>query len=186
MRKSILAMLLVASTQANAFGFFDSTFLIGLNQGSPLSQKAQSLSSFQGYESAGGTMVKFDKWYTSKWTDVRVDFVTQISKDFGILWGLSTGEKAPKYTIDPSFKLGAVMIHHFSKSSTLTLNGYYTFGGKLKEKSCTADYGEIGGVQEVNCRLAATELPPAETLKYLLNERPLNYKVVNVQFRFEF
>jgi hypothetical protein len=78
------------------------------------------------------------------------------------------------------------MIHHFSKSSTLTLNGYYTFGGKLKEKSCTADYGEIGGVQEVNCRLAATELPPAETLKYLLNERPLNYKIVNVQFRFEF
>ncbi len=31
-----------------------------------------------------------------------------------------------------------------------------------------ADYGDIGGVQRVNCRLAATELEPKETLKYLL------------------
>jgi hypothetical protein len=93
MRKSIIAMLLVASTQANAFDFFDSTYFIGLNQGSPLSQKAQSLSSFQGYESAGGTMVKFDKWYTSKWTDVRVDFVTQVSKDLEFFGDLALEKK---------------------------------------------------------------------------------------------
>jgi len=186
MRKSIIGMLLVVSFNANAFDFFDDTYLIGIQQGSPLSSKAHSLSSFTGYESATGSQIKFDKWYTSKWTDVKVDYVTQVSKEFGILWGFSTGEKAPKYTIDPSFKLGAVYIHSFNKQATISMNGFYTFGGRLREKSCIADYGEIGGVQEVNCRLAATELQPSETLKYNLNERPVNYKTISVQFKYSF
>ena len=45
-------------------------------------------------------------------------------------------------------------------------------GGRFKEHSCTADYADLGGLEQVNCRLAATELAPEETLKYLVNDLP--------------
>ncbi len=57
-----------------------------------------------------------------------------------------------------------------------------TFGGKLTEKSCEADYGDLGSYS-VNCRLAASQMAPEETLKYLVNAKPesqhlwLNYRV---------
>ena len=59
-------------------------------------------------------------------------------------------------------------------------------GGTLHEKSCSADYGQIGGVQEVNCRLAASTLPPAETLRYLLNEKPYNHNQVSLMLTWRF
>jgi hypothetical protein len=57
-----------------------------------------------------------------------------------------------------------------------------TVGGNLTEKSCQADYGVLG-TYGVNCRLAASEMAPEETLKYLVNAKPerqhlwLNYRV---------
>ena len=42
---------------------------------------------------------------------------------------------------------------------------------RMVGRPCTADYGAIGGVQAVNCRLAASQLDPAETLRHLEQER---------------
>jgi len=39
----------------------------------------------------------------------------------------------------------------------------------MTEKTCSADYGQLGGIQTVNCRLAADVIPPEETLDYLVN-----------------
>lgn len=60
------------------------------------------------------------------------------------------------------------------------------FGGRLKEKTCSADYGEIGGVQTVNCRLAASTLQPAETLQYLMNEKPKQDMLISVKWTYRF
>lgn len=62
--------------------------------------------------------------------------------------------------------------YYLYKNAKLSFQSTFVpFGGRLKEKICIADYGDIGGVQRVNCRLEATELEPKETLKYLFNER---------------
>lgn len=188
-KKLVIGTLLAASTVAYANDFTDATYLVELTQGSILSEKAYSLRQ-GGYESATGDNITFDKWYKSKWIDTRVTFMTQVfgepKQSLGILWGFSTGEKALKYTIAPSIKLGAVYAFNPTKNSSLNIKGSYIFGGKLKEKSCTADYGDIGGVQEVNCRLAASTLAPADTLQYMLNERPRDYKTIAVQYTWNF
>lgn len=49
-----------------------------------------------------------------------------------------------------------------------------------------ADYGEIGGMQEVNCRLAAEPIPPNETLQYLVNEPGRNESRLSVTFEYRF
>ena len=56
--------------------------------------------------------------------------------------------------------------------TTLSLTVSGIFGGRLTESPCEADYGDIGGIQTVNCRLAASVLAPEETLKYLMNAAP--------------
>ncbi|MHC2793567.1 hypothetical protein ACVINZ_002579 [Mesorhizobium jarvisii] len=71
---------------------------------------------------------------------------------------------------------------HPNPNSTLSLSLTTTIGGKLTEKSCEADYGDFG-TYSVNCRLAASQMAPEETLKYLVNAKPesqhiwLNYRV---------
>ena len=119
MRKLIPVILMTAAFNANAFDFVESTFLVSIQQGSPLSNKAMSLSE-GGFETSTGASVKFDKWYTSKFTDMKFDFMTKVTNEFGVLWGFSTGEKAPKYTIEPSVKLGAVYVHNLSKQATIS------------------------------------------------------------------
>lgn len=71
----------------------------------------------------------------------------------------------------PGFHLGFIHQMDLGKDISLSFNGIKVFGGNLKEKTCEADYGVIGGVQEVNCRLAASLMTPAQTLSYLLNEK---------------
>jgi hypothetical protein len=185
-RKTVVAIALTAlCSSASAFDFFDDTFLIEVKQGSLLSDKASHLGD-GGFETSEGEKITFREWYSTKRTDASITFVTKVDNSLGILWGFSTGEHGKKYNISPSVKLGAIYIHQLTKSSTLTVKGSYIFGGKLKEKPCTADYGEIGGIQQVNCRMAASELPPEETLQYLSNERPRDYRVVMVQYSFTF
>ena len=89
--------------------------------------------------------------------------------------------------VEPSIKLGLVAQYEFDNKSFITIRGTTIIGGRLKESSCTADYGDIGGVQQVNCRLAATTLQPSQTLQYLHNEKPYNYNTLLVQYtkRFE-
>lgn len=181
----IAAAVMAACSSAHAYDFFDNTFLVEVKQGSLLSDKASNLGD-GGYDSSGGNKIAFKDWYSTKWTDASITFVTRVNNSTGILWGFSTGEHGKKYDISPSFKLGAIHISQLTKSSTLTIRGSYIFGGNLKEKSCTADYGDVGGVQQVNCRLAASELAPADTLQYMINERPRDYRVLSVQYSLTF
>lgn len=188
MRNQIIAFSLMSAcicANANAFDFVDDTYLLNVKQGTTNSVKMR-FNAYGGYESAMGSMITFDKWYTPKWIDSQIDFMTQVNKKLGIIWGFSTGEHGEKYRIDPSLKLGAIFATELSSKSLLMVRGHYTFSGKLREKSCTADYGEIGGVQEVNCRMAASILPPSETLKYKFNDKPIDFMAINVVFQYKF
>ena len=157
------------------------TSLVDIHQGSPLSDRARGLGN-GGYELQNGTFVSFNQWYRANWVDMHVDLLTQITEDTGILWGFGTGEEGEKYRIAPSLKLGFLTQIHPNPNSTLSLSLTTTIGGKLTEKSCEADYGDLGSYS-VNCRLAASQMAPEETLKYLVNAKPesqhlwLNYRV---------
>ena len=156
--------------------------LIDMAQDSELSATAASLgegwfddtenSRVSGFELSDGTPVRFADWYHTDWPDTRVDLLTQIGDDFGLLWGFSTGERGEKYTIDPSLRVGFVAQAHPAANSVLALAVRAVAWGNLNEQTCEGDYGEIGGVQTVNCRLAATFLPPEETLQYLTHAEP--------------
>lgn len=187
MKRIIATALVCMSTNATAFDFFDNTHLVSISQGTALTSKADALRSGS-FEMADGSIKDFDKWYkpNSDWTDTRVDFVTAVTRSMGITWGISTGEEGRKYRIDPSFRLGFISAYQITKSATFTVRGYNTWGGTLREKACTADYGEIGGVQKVNCRMAASTLPPAETLQYLIKDRPLHRWMVSVDLNVNF
>lgn len=157
------------------------TSLVNIHQGSWLSDRARALGN-GGYELQDGSWVSFNRWYHSDWVDMHVDFITQLTEDSGFLWGVGTGEQAEKYRIAPSLKLGFLTQTHPSLNSTLSLSVTSTFGGNLSEKPCVADYGDLG-TYSVNCRLAAGETAPEDTLKYLVNATPerlrlwLNYRV---------
>lgn len=187
MMKRLYVILMVSSIShaAIANDFIDATHMVDLVQGSVLSDKAYGLQSGH-YETSGGELITFNKWYSNKWTDVHVTFMTRVLPTTGVTWGFSTGEYGQKYNIDPSVKIGFVSIHTVTKALSVTVTGSYTLFGKFRERTCNADYGEVGGAQTVNCRLAASELPPSETLQYVLNERPYNYKTVSVQINYIF
>lgn len=170
---------------AAAFDFAASTHLLELRQGSELSQKAGSYRRF-GYESAQGAEISMNQWYTTRWIDFHVGFLTHINQNLGITWGFSTGEKGEKYTIAPSWKLGFIYTAPIRRQGYLVFRASRVFSGRLREKSCIADYGEIGGVREVNCRLAASPLPPEETLAFKFNEKPTDRFHFSIEYRRHF
>jgi hypothetical protein len=160
-----------------------SVHLIEITQGTPLSQKTRGLRQ-GGFETSTGQWVPFDRWYGTNWTDVRVSWLAQVTPHFGLIVGFNTGEKAAKYTLSPGLRLGFILQHEVTRNAWLSFSASTFVGSRLRERSCVADYGAIGGVQEVNCRLAATPLPPADTLKYLVNERPSAQWSLQFQYRF--
>ena len=157
------------------------TSIVDVHQGSSLSDRARSLGD-GGYELQNGNWVSFNPWYHTNWIDMHVDFLTQITENTGILWGVGTGEHGEKYSVEPSLKLGFLAQTHPNPQSTLSLSVTSIIGGSLTEKPCVADYGDLG-TYSVNCRLAATQIAPEETLKYLVSAKPenmhlwLNYRV---------
>lgn len=155
------------ASSATAQGLFDATSLIDIHVGSPRSDAVSHLRN-GGYELADGTAVNFDHWYSSRWRDLSFVFLTQIGPNFGLIWGGSTGEHGEKYHIAPALKIGFMQQISLSQSSVLTVSASTKLGGLLQEKTCSADYGDIGGIQQVNCRLAASTMRPADTLDYLL------------------
>ena len=164
-------------------GFAQSTYLIEVSQNTYLSRQANSLRN-GGYETSEGKPVDFNAWYTPKLKETRVSWVTQWSPNLGLTWGFGSGERAEKYDIHPSFRGGFLLQVQPSRQSLLTFSAVSSWGGRMEEKTCVADYGDIGGIQAVNCRLAATALEPAETLKYLYNEKPSSYFQLGYQFNF--
>jgi len=171
----------LAGSPAEAQQF--TTSLVDVRQGSELSDKVMALGE-GGYELAYGDWVSLSQWYHTDWPDLHIDFLTQYAEDSGILWGISTGERGIKYRIDPSLTLGLITQTHPSTASTLSLSVTGTLWGNLTEFPCEADYGELG-TYTVNCRLAATELAPEYTLKYLLNDAPSRLHI-SLSFRANF
>ncbi len=166
----LLAVLLLVPP-ARAQDFYPANYFVDIHQGSELSDQAAELAD-GGYELSDGTWVSFAEWYHTDWQDIRFEMMTQFTPDFGLLWGGSTGERGEKYTIDPSISLGFVAQVRTGPSSALSMTFRTIFAGELTEKTCEADYGDIGGIQTVNCRLAASILAPEETLEYLVNADP--------------
>jgi hypothetical protein len=180
-----LTMLIAQPNTAVAQVSPDNTHLIDVQAGSGHSRKVRDVSS-GGYNLSGGAPVSLQDWYSSNWTDIQLTWMTEVKPNLGLFWGFSTGESGQKYQIDPAFKIGFLMQTKLSRRSILSLSATAIIGGMLTEKTCTADYGAIGGVQTVNCRLAATALPPAATLSYLFNDAPADRVEVNLQYQFKF
>jgi len=166
---------------APLFDLWEATSLIEIKQGSELSNKMGFYRS-GGFELSNGVPVGFRSWYTPTFVDTRISYMTQIHPKVGVIWGFSTGENAPKYAVDPSLKVGLVFRHEIDKTSALSLKGTSIIGGRLRESACSANYGDIGGVQQVNCRMAASTMQPSQTLQYLYNEKPFNYNTIWLQY----
>jgi hypothetical protein len=162
-----------------------STHLVELRQGGEFSRRMASMR-LGGYETAQGQQVDFARWYTTRWADTHVGWMTQIDPNWGFLWGFGTGEQAPKYRISPSLKLGLLFTTRPTRDSHFSFRWTTTLGGHLQERACTADYGAIGGVQQVNCRLAASTLAPADTLQYLVRESSRERRTLSVEYRLQF
>jgi hypothetical protein len=139
-----------------------------------------------GFETAGGAWIGFDRWYSSRWQDARFSWMTQLSPNLGVIWGFSTGERGEKYEIEPSLKLGLAVHAPVTRTTSVSLRATRIVGGRLRERACLANYGAIGGVQSVNCRLAASVLPPDQTLSYLFNEKPYQKDLFFLQFAWSF
>jgi hypothetical protein len=167
-------------------GFLSATHLIEVRYDADHAGWLQSVRD-GGFESSGGRWISFRPFYAkSGWRNTSAAWMTQLSPSWGLIWGVGTGERGAKYVIAPSLKIGAVYRAETSKNSTLTLRATTIFGGRLKEKSCVGDYGDLGGTQQVNCRLAASTLAPADTLRYLFNEKPLHHQQLMLQWSRQF
>ena len=152
---------------------------------SSLSYTADDLGKGYGNLAGGGTY-SFERWYDNDFGDLRLTMLTPVNRNLGIFWGFGTGESGEKYQIDPSVKVGFLAIEPVGDNGTLSLSVSVVLGGYLREKSCTADYGAIGGLQTVNCRMADSVLPPSETLKFLLDEPPGDQVSISLRYEVRF
>ncbi|MEI4470652.1 hypothetical protein [Frigidibacter sp. MR17.24] len=143
------------------------TALMDIFAGSRRSDAARSLGR-GGYELAGGGRIAFADWYHADRAEVNLRLVTALGRGVAVIWGVSTGESGPKYRIDPGLWLGLGYSRETGPRTVLSISAVTLLGGRLVERDCKADYGAIGGLRRVNCRLAAGLLPPEETLRYRL------------------
>ncbi|MGR3291777.1 MAG: hypothetical protein ACU0C9_11365 [Paracoccaceae bacterium] len=96
-------MIFLSCSPLQAQAFAGATHLINVSDESDLSDKVKDISR-GGYELSDGTPVTFTQWYTSNWSDISLTWMTEVNRNFGIYWGISTGESGEKYRIDPGFK----------------------------------------------------------------------------------
>lgn len=179
------SLLAAGSGSAWSQEFWADTFLLDAYMGSHRSSVANDLSK-GGYELSGGEFIDFRDWYTPRFPDTTILFLKQVSPDFGLIWGVSTGEEGEKYRIEPALQVGFVYQYAPFENAVFSIKATYPLFGKMTEKTCTADYGDLGGIQTVNCRLAADIIPPEETLDYLVNLRGETDARISVSFTFLF
>lgn len=179
-----VSALLLTTPQAKAQDFWEDTVLAGLYR-SGNSFQAQSAKYEYSNLSDGSTQSLRD-WYTTNSHDLNITLLTEVDENFGLLWGIGTGEAGEKFQIDPSFTLGFVLNQQLDDASSFSLRVAKVFGGQLTETPCTADYGVIGGIQQVNCRMADSFLPPSETLDYLFDEAPKEQLQLKLTYQFRF
>lgn len=134
-----------------------------------------------------GSVIGFEDWYSPDAApDLRLGFLTPVSNELGLLWGFGTGEAGDRYRIQPSLKFGFVARTEIGDASEVVFRLSTVLGGKLKERSCTADYGAIGGVRIVNCRLSASFLAPEATLDHLFDRAPEDQVEMMLRYTFRF
>lgn len=182
---ALLCCLLPVCGAAHAQAFWENTHLVRITDDGDLSVSASKLQR-GGYKLSGGADQRFSDWYSSNWKDVHATFLTEITPTFGIFWGFGTGEAGAKYRIEPSLRVGFLGQTQTGKRGMLSLSVMAILAGRLKEENCIADYGVIASDQVVNCRLAATTLPPSETLAYTLDVPPADRIVVSLKYEFRF
>ena len=160
--------------------------LIELSADSLLSRYAAALR-WGGYELAGGQFQSFDAWYGVRGLpDIHMSWLVPVSANWGWIWGFRTGERGAKYSIAPGLKLGWVYDTAVSSQSRLSVKATTVLGGRMVERPCSSDFGEIGGLRLVNCRLAASTLTPEQSLGYLINLPPPDRYQVSVQYQYSF
>ncbi|WP_170611180.1 hypothetical protein [Ruegeria arenilitoris] len=152
-----------------------------------LSSLARSMQNGSGGLS-DGSRYSYDRYYSNyiPIPDLRFTMLSPINSDFGILWGFGTGESGDKYRIDPSLQIGFLYIETLGDNEWLSLLVSTRLFGYLREKSCTANYGAVGGIQTVNCRMADSLMAPSETLEYLENRAPQDQFTVSLRYQFRF
>lgn len=182
---AILGSFFLPAPSAVARDFLENTSMLDMRMGSSRSAIARNLS-IGGYELSDGTPVSFADWYMPHFPEMSLLFLTQINPSLGITWGISTGERGEKYRIDPGVWLGLVYRMQLSKHSGLTFFATTLIGGDFRELACRGDYKEIGGLQKVNCRLAASVIPPSETLNFLIKERGFSETRLSMRYEIRF
>ena len=180
-----VAAWMVAALPCVAQDLSDATRIYSVRDDTGLSS-LMATTSTKGYSLSDGSPVRFEDWYQAGWRDLSVTWMTQIDDHSGLIWGMGTGERGEKYRIDPSLRLGFVYRVQPRQNEALFLSVSSVFGGHLSEDTCTANYGAIGGEQEVNCRLASTPLPPSETLDYVFDLQPRSANKVELRYEFRF
>lgn len=186
-----LVLALAFPSAASAQDNHRSLDLIDIHQGGGFSDLIQFLSN-GGYELAVAPddtspppFQSFGPWYNTYWRDFTLEWLLSLSDDFGITFGLSTGERGAKYKIDPSVELGIIAQSHPRPNATLSLSLSTNLWGHLTEYPCTGDYGD-GTLYTVNCRLAADPfISPSDSLNYLLNEDP-SHLIVKLTYSVDF
>lgn len=175
-RAALWGLLLIAGAPvARADGplfsdaFWEDTALVSVGVGGPRTDYVTGFAR-GGYELSDGTPIRMRPWYRAGLRDLNVTLLTSITPDFGVMWGMGLGDRGPKYRINPSLRLGLIWQTRVGRESWLTLRATTDLGGRIRERPCTADYGDLAGVQPVNCRLAASPLPPDQTLDLLFDE----------------
>ncbi len=161
-------LILPCSLQAEEY--WKQTQILNFTDDIPKSETARDFQGL-GYELAGGDFQSFEDWYARDHFSLYVEAITPLDPNFALHWGVSTGEAGEKYEIDPALKLGFRYVWALENNAELLFFAHHMFGGDFREKACVADYGEIGGVQNVNCRLAASELASEDTLEYLVRDQ---------------
>ncbi len=168
-----------------ARGFWELTQLASISFEGATTGIVQSAAA-DGFELSGGEAVDLKAWYSPKFPNVNATFLTQVSDDMAIAWGGSLGEVGQKYRIGPGVNFGLSWRQELGPSGTVQFDLFGSYGSALREVGCLGDYGAIGGMQAVNCRLAASVLPPEETLAYLWDLPPQFSATVRLTYRFVF
>jgi hypothetical protein len=163
----------------------DYTHLVEVRAGSALSSLARD-AVFLDQIYSDGSSIDMAPWYSSGWQDIQMTWLTELDAENGVFWGFSTGEEGGKYRIDPALTLGFLSVQELEDGWTVSLSTTFRFGGRLTEDPCTADYGAIGGVQTVNCRMSGSFLPPVETLDYLWDKAPEGQLDLSLRWELEF
>mgnify|MGYP001822825989 CR=1 FL=1 len=133
-----------------------------------------------------GSRYSFSRYYSTEFPDLRFTMLSPINSNLGVIWGFGTGERGQIYHIEPSLKVGFIATEPLGDNALLSLTVATVLGGYFRERACTADYGAIGGVQAVNCRMADSILSPAETLDYLVNQAPTDQVSVSLRYQLRF